>query len=136
MTCGQTFVAGSPAFLFFSLSLSVSLSVSLVMGVGEPDRRYTVIYSGTSRKRPPLMSGLGGRLREVVTYGKFTNGNLTDGGTIGVLVRWCLWKVVAYEKWSLREVPLYYQNIYYILYYITSYYRLSYYRFSVNYLVY
>ena len=28
-------------------------------------------YGGTSRKRPPLMSGLGGRLREVVAYGKF-----------------------------------------------------------------
>ena len=27
------------------------------------------IYSGTSRKRPSLMSGLGGRLREVITIG-------------------------------------------------------------------
>ena len=28
-------------------------------------------YSGISRKGPPLMSGLGGCLREVVAYGKF-----------------------------------------------------------------
>ena len=28
-------------------------------------------YSGTSRERPPLMSGLIGRSREVVAYGKF-----------------------------------------------------------------
>ena len=28
-------------------------------------------YSGTSCKRPPLMSGLGGRLRQGVAYGKF-----------------------------------------------------------------
>ena len=46
---------------------------------------------------------LGGRLREVVAYkrwsltGRITNSNLTDGGTtvIGILVRW-----------SLRKVPL------------------------------
>ena len=40
------------------------------------------VYSGTSHKRPPLMSGLGGHLWEVVTHeGSFTNSNLTDRGT-------------------------------------------------------
>ena len=39
-----------------------------------PLNKNSTTYSGTSRKRPPLMSGLGGRLREVSL-------TLTDGGT-------------------------------------------------------
>ena len=52
-------------------------------------------YSGTFRKRPPLMSGLGGHLWEVVIYGRwslrgsFTDSNLTEE-PMGILVRWSL----------------------------------------------
>ena len=37
--------------------------------------------------------------------GRFTNSNLTDGGT-----NQNFGQVVVYEKWSLREVPLYLFN--------------------------
>ena len=46
----------------------------------QPIGRITGKYSGTSCKRPPLMSGLVAYGRWSLT-GSFTNSNLTDGGT-------------------------------------------------------
>ena len=64
------------------------------------ERRIIVLkYSKTSRKRPPKMSSLGGRLREVVAKERWS---LTRGSFCSYLTGWRNFgKVVAYERWSL-----------------------------------
>ena len=61
-------------------------------------------YSGTFYKQPPLMSGLGGHLREVVAYGKLIAIWLTEE-LIGILVRWSLNLRGGRlrERWSLKR---------------------------------
>ena len=50
----------------------------------------TCLYSRTSRKRPPIMSRICGRLREVVAYEKWspTRGYIYSGLTRKLLVFW------------------------------------------------
>ena len=66
---------------------------------------------GTSRKRPPKMKRLSGRLLEVVAVAdrrwSFTRGSNCKALTVKILVFWiggCLWEVVVRGGSTIRQV--------------------------------